>query len=75
MKFKCIKKCWFGERLWVEGEILEHEDEGAVPQHFEKAASAGGKPVKTVAPKAAAKTEKGIDKARSGKPTALADTL
>jgi hypothetical protein len=35
MKYRCIKKCYFQERLFEEGDILNWREEGDPPHHFE----------------------------------------
>lgn len=87
MLCKCVTKCWYGERLWEIGDILDHDGD-EVPTHFvedgtdiERASTARAATakkavvVKKVAPKGAASKPKetGRNKALSGKPTALSD--
>ena len=39
MKYICIDKCFYNNRLWTPGESLETKDK-KVPKHFKKAAEA-----------------------------------
>ena len=36
MKYRCIRKCYYGEKLWLEGDIFESKTDENIPRHFEK---------------------------------------
>jgi hypothetical protein len=34
MKYLCVKKCYFNDRLWDVGEVMNVDDNAKVPSHF-----------------------------------------
>lgn len=85
-KFICKVKCWFGEKLWEVGDVLEHA--GKVPEHFKVVSSttpnsskvspkavfppADGAPVETALTPAPAPVGAAA-RAASGEPVALSE--